>query len=185
LNREKFGKECRGYLSRGHCLMELMTSKLPRIDVFQKWYIPGIDIEGEWGHVTVYYMHENETQRMSWTDFCHSGSPVAGVFTIEEDRLLIRPLVLQYLNAFDDFYLQCLLLIRNATSWKEIKDISDKLPIQLLGIPMKNHHLYELGKTSIDNPYKELFQTPAEFVDYILPIKYLEMIKESIKLGLL
>ena len=40
-----------GYLSRGHCLLELATSRLPRIDMFGKWYIPGCEESGQWGSV--------------------------------------------------------------------------------------------------------------------------------------
>lgn len=50
-----------GYLSRGHCLMELATSRLPRVDVFDRWFVAGLgdsDKKAEWGCTNVFCMEE-------------------------------------------------------------------------------------------------------------------------------
>ena len=63
-NSRYFADTERGYLSRGHCLLELATSRLPRIDMFGKWYIPGSEKTGQWGSVVVLDLDTKESQRL-------------------------------------------------------------------------------------------------------------------------
>ncbi len=42
--KDKTGHGGKGYLSRGFCILELLSSKLPRRDLDNKWFIPGVTV---------------------------------------------------------------------------------------------------------------------------------------------
>ncbi len=175
---ESFQRETLGYLSRGHCLMELLTSKLPRIDVFNKWYVPGIAKDGSWGHTTVYSMIDQQMKVLMWQEFVDSGSPLQGNFTVEEDRFLMKPLIEEYIKAFRRFEDDFLHRIREAETWKEVQDLPDELKPQLLGIPLRKikSSIYPVSQT-----YPE-FQKPADLANFMLPKNYVDMLENSLQL---
>ena len=81
----------RDYLSRGHCLLELATARLPRIDETGRWQIPLSGTAQESGSVVALDTADLSTSRWfeeggalpSGLQLC---SPLAGSFTIEADR---------------------------------------------------------------------------------------------------
>lgn len=173
---EGFQREQLGYLSRGHCLMELLTSKLPRIDVFNKWYISGISPDGSWGHTTVYSMSDQTTKVLMWQDFIDSGSPLQGNFTVEEDRLLMKPLIEEYIEVFRRFDMDYVHHIREAKTWQEVQDLPDELKPQLLGIPLRK------SKKSIYTDHYAHIKEPIDLANYLLPKDYVQMLEESLQL---
>ncbi len=158
--------------------MELLTSKLPRIDVFNKWYVPGISKDGSWGHTTVFSMSDQEMKVLMWQEFVDSGSPLQGNFTVEEDRLLMKPLIEEYIQAFRRFDDEFLRRIREAESWKEVQDLPDELKPQLLGIPLRK---IRPSNYPVHQTYPEL-QTPADLANFLLPKDYVDMLERSLQL---
>ena len=78
----------RDYLSRGHCLLELATARLPRIDETGRWQIPLSGTAQESGSVVALDTADLSTSR--WSEeggALPSGlqlrSPLAGSFTID------------------------------------------------------------------------------------------------------
>lgn len=168
---QDFENKSNGYLSRGHCLMELATSKLPRVDVFDKWYIPGIDkVRGEWGLTTVLSAETSETKTLDWVDFQDAGSPLEGNFTMMDDLELIYPLIVAYLQAYDDFNNRFLDQLRQCLTWTDAMKLDKEGLPQMLGILTRMKY----------NPSDEEFKTPLEWVDSTLPGAYIEMLRKSI-----
>jgi hypothetical protein len=168
---DEFADKTGGYLSRGHCLMELATAKLPRIDVFGKWYIPGIDkVRGEWGKVTVVSAETNETRDLAWADFQNAGSPLQGNFTVTDDLLLIRPLLEAYVQAYDEFNTIFMKQLRECATWEDAAKMNtDDLP-QMLVVLIRSKNC----------PNNREFATPADWAEDTLPESYVQMLKDSI-----
>lgn len=97
----------KGYLSRGHCLLELVTTKLPRIDLLSKWFIPGtISLQDKlWGHTqAIYFASDDDAREFSWSDIYYSGSPFDGNFTHPGDAQVIAPIISMYASVFRAFH---------------------------------------------------------------------------------
>jgi hypothetical protein len=127
-----FSDRSKGYLSRGHCLLELATCKMPRIDILGKWYIPGFDKDGKWGKTVVLDIQNNHFKELTWDDFKEAGSPLDGNFTVSSDKNLIKPLLVAYLQtfiAFDEIFLNPM---RRCMSWKEFDDLPNESKPQTL-----------------------------------------------------
>lgn len=157
--------------------MELASSKLPRIDVFNKWYIPGIDKErGEWGVATVLAVETLETKVLDWEDFQHAGSPLEGNFTLKEDIDLIYSMLVTYLQAYDNFNYHFLQPLRMCSSWKEAMDLNkEKLP-QMLGLLNSTAVERNLVHADVIN-----CSSPTDWVNStVLPKAYVEMLRKSI-----
>ena len=151
-----------GYLSRGHCLMELASMKLPRTDIFNAWYVPGFDPSGDWGSATVLQMETGEAVTLEWRDFETTGSPIDGNFTIEADRPLMVPLVQGVVAAYEAFQ-RALAPLREATAWQELYAAAEP-------------------ETKIQTwKASERYPTPSAFADALLPPAYLQMLKASLQ----
>ena len=92
-----------GYLSRGWCLLELASAKLPRRDAFGRWYLPGLVEGGDWGELHTLEWGTMESHVLGWDDYIAADSPMEGNFTVESDRDSIRPLVESYVQMFKFF----------------------------------------------------------------------------------
>lgn len=150
----------KGYLSRGHCLLELVTTKLPRIDVFGKWYVPGFEEFGQWGKTVALEIKTSDTREITWEHFASAGSPVNGNFTVEQDRNIIRPLLETYVEAFRAFHAYFLQPMLACESWEAVMQLPDAQLPQLW-----NTH--------------EFFETPQQWCEYVLPIGYADMLAEG------
>lgn len=115
-NEANFRDTSKGYLSRGHCLLELASMRLPRIDTFGKWYVPGYDANGHWGTTLVVYMQKINSEKeiiegaiqlsykkLGWEDFSRCNSPLTGNFTFEGDRVHVKALLEKYMVVYDYF----------------------------------------------------------------------------------
>ena len=76
-----FADSTHGYLSRGHCLLELATTKLPGVDVFGNSYIPGFEPSGDWGSTVLLECVSGTATRLEWQHFINAGSPCHGNLT--------------------------------------------------------------------------------------------------------
>ena len=150
----------KGYLSRGHCLLELVTTKLPRIDVFGKWYVPGFEKFGQWGKTIALEIKTGETREITWDHFASAGSPVNGNFTVEADRDIIRPLVETYVNAFRTFHTHFMKPMLACESWEEVRQLDQSNLPQLWNTP-------------------DMFASPKEWCEYVLPEGYANMLAEG------
>jgi len=144
-----------GYLSRGHCLMELCSSKLPRKDIYGKWYIPGFKRDGSWG-TALACCFTGELVKLQWSDFVDAGSPVLGNFTVESDRDHMRPLLESYIASFEQFESH-LRQFRVIDHWSQV-DLNAAESIQFT------------------NASRD-FKTPREWADSVLPLAYLKALK--------
>jgi hypothetical protein len=144
-----------GYLSRGICLLELATSKLPRIDIFGKWYIPGFDVDGQWGKSEALLLCNGMTIPLDWKFYERAKCPMKAKFTNPHDKAEVFHLVNSYANEYEKFYADYLSPIRNCVSWDKVT----KIPFESLP---------QLWKADI------LFQTPKEFVDAYLPYSFIK-----------
>ena len=109
-----------GYLSRGWCKLELLTTRLPRIDTFECWYAPGFETSGDWGSVSVVEtgVETGATRLLSLSDFVDAGFPLDGHFTNPNDAAPILDLLEAYVEAFDAFG-ALLAPLRTSTSWRD------------------------------------------------------------------
>lgn len=159
---EELSDEKHGYMSRGHCLLEMVTSTLPRIDVFGKWYIPGFDSKSEWGETRLLAMEDGMTKKIWWSDFSQAGSPINGNFTYEDDREHIRPLLAAYVELFAFVELLFLAPMRSCASWEEYKEIvAEERQIQIWNT-RSNH------------------DTPAQWADWVLPVGFPLLLQQSL-----
>ena len=147
------------YLSRGHCLLELATTKLPRIDIFNTVYVPGFEPSGQWGSAVVLECSSCETKKLEWDHFLCAGSPCQGNFTCEDDRPLIRELIATYVGR----YRMCNQLLAKLSACASFGEYHDQ-----------------------DLPDGERVQTwkatgpPSEWVDKVLPPSYVAMLEASL-----
>lgn len=151
----------KGYLSRGHCLLELVTTKLPRIDVFGKWYVPGFEKFGQWGKTVALEIKSGETRDIMWEHFASAGSPVNGNFTVADDCDLIRPLVEDYVKAFRLFHTHFMKPLLACESWEEVNNLpqKDNLP------QIWNSH--------------DFFSSPKSWCEFVLPEGYADMLESG------
>jgi hypothetical protein len=163
-NWELLDNKSTGYLSRGHCLMELITAKLPRQDVFGRWYIPGFHPNGEWGRCTALDITAKTSKILDWTTVMEAGCPLDGKFTVPEDGLLMGPLLVNYVAAFEAFDRQFLEKLRNSRSWSEVKNFGEQ-------------NLPQLG----DIDFHKTFSTPTQFADYLLPPGYVARLRAGVE----
>ena len=156
----------RGYLSRGHCLLELATSRLPRIDMFGKWYIPGSEKTGQWGSVIILDLDTNESERLE-NAATASRSPVAGNFTVEADRELVSGLIEKYVQHHEFIEAQVLAPLRQCESLAEYErlDLPDCLRLQCFSASW-------LGGGE--------GMKPAEWLERVLPAGHLEALRDSL-----
>ncbi len=164
----------RGYLSRGHCLLELATSRLPRIDMFGKWYIPGSEASGQWGSVVVLSSTTKEAERVdqfakgTLAELAASSfrSPIAGNFTVEADRSLVRSLIQKYVQHHDFVEAQVLAPLRSCATFTEYarKELPDCLRLQT------HRHFCE----------KEGGQSPSEWLESMLPAAHVAALRASL-----
>lgn len=88
--------------------------RLPRIDTFGKWYVPGFNEDGHWGSTLVVYLQKEGTsdggrneicyKKLGWDDFSQCKSPLEGNFTYESDRLHVKALLERYMVVYNFFY---------------------------------------------------------------------------------
>ena len=151
-----------GYLSRGICLMELATSKLPRVDMYGKWYIPGFEEKGQWGQAQALLLCTDSQNQcigykiedLDWSFYNLAGNPVRGNFTHQPDREEIKKLLISYTKKFEDFYTEYLEPIRKCTTWDEVAMLPSELRPQIWTA-------------------ERVFSNPVEFVDNYLPQSYI------------
>jgi len=155
-----------GYLSRGHCLMELCTSKLPRRDVHGRWYIPGFQAAGEWGFCIGLNISTNELRPLDWSDFLTAGSPLEGRFTNECDKVPMGPLLQSYVKIFDWFNTSYLDNLRRCRTWREVRDYVGVQDFPQMG--------------GLEHEKSPRFETPKEFADYLLPPAYIANLAASV-----
>jgi hypothetical protein len=166
-----------GYLSRGHCLLELATARLPRLDVFGKWYLPGCEHSGQWGSVVLldYSDSTAATELLAPSDprllpappptGVETGqwqrqaggrgslSPLAGRFTVEADRALVASLLQTYIS-HHQFVEECVLTpLRMCASFAEYEELpsselADALRLQVF--PMQLDHCHRIGQATGD-----------------------------------
>jgi hypothetical protein len=132
-----FDDASHGYLSRGHCLLELATSRLPRIDMFGKWYIPGSEATGQWGSVVVLNCTTLEAERVDQFGkqelaAASFQSPISGNFTVEADRSLVGALVHKYVQHHEFVEAQVLAPLRGCKTFAEyaLMELPDCLRLQ-------------------------------------------------------
>ena len=155
-----------GYLSRGHCLLELATTKLPRVDVFGLTYVPGFEPSGDWGSTVLLECVSGVATRLEWKHFINAGSPCDGNFTCEDDRPLIRQLVAKYVDRFTT----CERLL------EKLKECSTFQEYHNLDIPNSIDQI-QTWKADRD----ETKRTPREWVEQVLlPGSYVTMLKASL-----
>lgn len=156
----------KGYLSRGHCLLELMTSKLPRTDIFGLFYMPGYAWTGEWGATLLLEVGDRDqtgkARELKWADLSKTKSPIDGNFTIDADRPLMLPLVKLYLKAFHAFD-GLLSQLRDAESW----DAYDTMHGSKAWVQTMTHD--------------KKGSTPKEFADALLPASCVDMMQDSVR----
>lgn len=160
---ESFYDKSSGYLSRGHCLLELATSKLPRIDMFYQSYVPGVDSKHHmWGVTRLLSMTTGECKILQWADYFDSDSPVNGKFTVEADRPLIKELLISNVKAYSGFNSLFLSDIRKCSTWKQVHDkVNYRLILQLCDA-------------------QEKFPDPSVWAEWLLPNAYLDMLCGSV-----
>ena len=152
--------------------MELCTSKLPRIDVFGAWYIPGFERLGQWGRSKVLFLdriefahHDDDIIKackdITWTDFCDAGSPLTGNFTNPDDRLLMKPLMETYLAIFHRFYSEHLEPLLQCATWTDVKALPAGVSPQIWDSA-------------------DYYQSPVIWVEQLLPLEYILMLKNSL-----
>ena len=159
-----------GYLSRGHCLMEMCTSKLPRIDIYGKWYIPGSDSSGAWGSCQSLSL-DGIIKPVSWNDFVDAGSPLCGNYTKEEDRLVYLPIMKKYCDAFDSFNNLFLQRVRSCTTWRQTGMLASTKQQSGLGACLQR---LDGGMTG------NQVMSPSEWADSVLPPGYIDALRASL-----
>ena len=152
-----------GYLSRGHCLLELATSRLPRLDMFGKWYIPGCEESGQWGSVVTLDCDTGEARHIERSPLI-GRSPLDGNYTVEADRDLIRVLVQKYVAHHDYVEQQVLAPLKACATFAEY--LSLELPECL-----RLQTFQDSGTPG---------QSPSQWLDTVLPAKHIEKLKASL-----
>ena len=174
VSREAYSDKDRGYISRGHCLLELCTSKLPRLDVFGKWYIPGFEASGLWGKLRVLEMDSGVISAIKWTDFEHAGSPLRGNFTNPDDKEHLRPLVEEYAAVLKSFQETHLDPVRRCATWAEVERATDFFNATSF------RHYWGLGPGGDVGGSQDETWSPAEWCESVLPSDYVGMMERSL-----
>lgn len=154
-----------GYLSRGWCLLELLTTRLPRLDASELWYAPGYGSDGKsaygegWrGSVTAIETGGGEdgdeqgaakSRPFALSDFVDAGSPLDGNFTNPNDKKPIAELLERYVQAFDAFGALLRPLRDRASSWDEYVELPEA---------ERRVQTYQA---------REHFDNPAAFADFL------------------